>query len=207
MIYIRSFNRFVLISLALFGLSVSSANAATLDVVGGELIGASGVNIGGTLYDVSFVGGSCIALFNGCDDLSDFTFQTAATADLASQAILDQVYGAGDMYDNDPTLTRGITWPDSSFLLTVWSQDPGDSDYYLYDAAYNWAVESNDQNLNCTGFNYCGLRRADDNTPSPNTTFAIWSPSVSAVPVPAAVWLFGTALIGLVGFGKRRKAA
>jgi hypothetical protein len=29
----------------------------------------------------------------------------------------------------------------------------------------------------------------------------------SAVPVPAAVWLFGTALIGLVGFGKRRKAA
>ena len=29
----------------------------------------------------------------------------------------------------------------------------------------------------------------------------------SAVPVPAAVWLFGTALIGLIGFGKRRKAA
>jgi hypothetical protein len=29
----------------------------------------------------------------------------------------------------------------------------------------------------------------------------------SAVPVPAAIWLFGTALIGLVGFSKRRKAA
>jgi hypothetical protein len=29
----------------------------------------------------------------------------------------------------------------------------------------------------------------------------------SVVPVPAAVWLFGTALIGLVGFGKRRKTA
>ena len=29
---------------------------------------------------------------------------------------------------------------------------------------------------------------------------------LSAVPIPAAVWLFGTALIGLVGFGKRRKA-
>lgn len=29
--------------------------------------------------------------------------------------------------------------------------------------------------------------------------------AVSAVPVPAAVWLFGTALIGLVGFGKRGK--
>ena len=31
--------------------------------------------------------------------------------------------------------------------------------------------------------------------------------SASVVPVPAAVWLFGTALIGLIGFGKRRKAA
>jgi hypothetical protein len=29
----------------------------------------------------------------------------------------------------------------------------------------------------------------------------------SAVPAPAAVWLFGTGMIGLVGFGKRRKAA
>lgn len=31
--------------------------------------------------------------------------------------------------------------------------------------------------------------------------------SVSAIPIPAAVWLFGTALLGLVGFSKRRKAA
>ena len=30
---------------------------------------------------------------------------------------------------------------------------------------------------------------------------------ISAVPVPAAIWLFGTALLGLVGFSKRRKAA
>ena len=27
------------------------------------------------------------------------------------------------------------------------------------------------------------------------------------IPVPAAIWLFGTALIGLVGFDKRRKSA
>ena len=29
--------------------------------------------------------------------------------------------------------------------------------------------------------------------------------SVSAVPVPAAAWLFGTALFGLAGFARRRK--
>ena len=30
-------------------------------------------------------------------------------------------------------------------------------------------------------------------------------PPINAVPVPAAIWLFGTALIGFLGFGKRRK--
>ena len=30
---------------------------------------------------------------------------------------------------------------------------------------------------------------------------------IPAIPIPAAAWLFGTALIGLVGFSKRRKAA
>ena len=28
--------------------------------------------------------------------------------------------------------------------------------------------------------------------------------AVSAVPVPAAIWLFGTALVGLVGFSRRK---
>jgi len=35
-------------------------------------------------------------------------------------------------------------------------------------------------------------------------TFAIFTPS--PIPVPAAVWLFGTGILGLIGFSKRRKA-
>lgn len=49
---------------------------------------------------------------------------------------------------------------------------------------------------------------------NPNTNiyfdgrYAVYDDTISppAVPVPAAFWLFGTALIGLVGFNKRRKA-
>ncbi len=40
-----------------------------------------------------------------------------------------------------------------------------------------------------------------------NEQFYISGIEVNAVPVPAALWLFGTALAGLIGFGKRRRAA
>ena len=43
---------------------------------------------------------------------------------------------------------------------------------------------------------------------SPYTTgFYVRELDVSEVPLPAAVWLFGTALIGLVGFSRRRKVS
>lgn len=40
-----------------------------------------------------------------------------------------------------------------------------------------------------------------------NSAFALHGEELSAIPVPAAFWLFGTALVGLVGFSKRRKAS
>jgi len=37
--------------------------------------------------------------------------------------------------------------------------------------------------------------------------WAVRSGDVSVVPIPAAVWLFGSGLIGLLGVARRRKAA
>ena len=41
---------------------------------------------------------------------------------------------------------------------------------------------------------------------SSTTGYAMISGSVSAVPIPAAAWLFGSALLGLGGIGRRKKA-
>ena len=70
-------------------LMAGGAQAATLNVIGGILHGASDVLVDGNLYDVQFLDGTCIDLYDGCDDVSDFTFQTQASAALASQALLD----------------------------------------------------------------------------------------------------------------------
>lgn len=40
---------------------------------------------------------------------------------------------------------------------------------------------------------------------SPGYAWAVQSGDVSAVPVPAAVWLFGSGLIGLIGVARRKK--
>ena len=40
-----------------------------------------------------------------------------------------------------------------------------------------------------------------------SVTYTIQVESLAAVPVPAAVWLFGSGLLGLVGMARRKKAA
>jgi hypothetical protein len=186
--------RTILLCSAVLILSISSTKAATLDVVGGQLMGASGVNVDGESYDVAFVDGSCISLYDGCDSISDFTFSTSL-ADLASTALLEQVF-LGD-YDSDASLTNGCDT--GCRVLTAWNRLDFDN------AEVKWADNDFEGNSDTTGF---GTVDPGWNTGTDGEhVYAVWSTTpVGAVPVPAAVWLFGTALIGLVGFGKRRKA-
>lgn len=73
------------------------------------LLGASGVDVDGTLYNVEFIDGTCIELYDGCDELADFTFQSFAAAQAASQGLLDQVFldTPVGLFDSDPGLTNG----------------------------------------------------------------------------------------------------
>lgn len=56
------------------------AGAATLIIdADGELSGATGVDIGGLLFDVRFVDGSCITVFGGCNSGGILSFPTRQT--------------------------------------------------------------------------------------------------------------------------------
>jgi hypothetical protein len=116
---------------------------ATPVVVVGQLQGATDVNVGGTLYDVEFVEGTCVDLYDGCDDLSDFTFTTVADAGLAARALQDQVIldgGAGN-FDTVPNLTVGCS---GAFCGTAFPFAlPNATDVTIF-SAVNQAAETGD---------------------------------------------------------------
>jgi len=173
-------------------IATSGAHAATLNVVGGQLLGASGVDVGGTLYDVEFLDGTCIALFGGCDELSDFSFTSMAAATQASQALLDQVFidGTGGNFDTQPSLTNGCANPSSCYAITPYGLIP------VSHAAIG------------TALNLVGVDSASndvypipvDTTSDPGVVYASWS----VVPEPGTGILLA---LGLFGLAARHRSA
>ncbi|MDD2740145.1 MAG: VPLPA-CTERM sorting domain-containing protein [Methylomonas lenta] len=175
-------------TLALVGLTLSlSANSATLVVSGGQLMGATGVDVGGTSYNVSFLDGSCDSLFSGCTSLAFTTLESAHTA---SNALLSQVFQG--VYGGDPTLTNGV---ESSIVGYIYTP------YSTVSTNVNLSIAVNQPGLHYV-YNASILANADT-TGATQQVYAVWSPS--PVPLPATAWLFGSALMGL-GIIKRKKA-
>ncbi len=71
-----------------------------------------------------------------------------------------------------------------------------------------WDIDSADLD-NVISFNnvqFCG-QVVSDSVSFSNVSGSGCSFDTSVVPIPAAVWLFGSGLLGLIGFSKRKKAA
>ena len=175
------------------------ANAVPI-VVGGQLLGATDVDVGGTLYDVLFVDGTCTDVFDGCDAASDFTFQTQALAMLAAQALLDDVFvdQISGMFDSVPSLTNGCPGIGLCVAFTPY-QVAGTTLSHVF--AFNDAVEDLDR-IQAGAVNHGNF----DLSLSSNFTWADWSDAAVSVPEPGTLALLGIGLAGM-GLARRRKKA
>ena len=72
---------------------------------------------------------------------------------------------------------------------------------------YYWVAPPRDENVAFIFTFYDGITNITPSFISDNYRWAVFEGNVSAVPIPAAVWLFGSGLLGLVGVARRRKTA
>jgi hypothetical protein len=172
------------------------ADSATLLVENGELIGATGVQVNGRLYDVEFVDGSCIDLYGGCNSPSDFVFPDRASATLAAQALLDRVLidGPAGAFDGNPRLTRGCEFGPLFNLCVMATPFDVNPERVFTMKAYNWSNGWDGLEMNA----YEPFNDFAD----VYTTWAYWS----AVPEPGTFVLLVCGLAGLGLAGKRRGA-
>lgn len=177
-----------------FGSALYAMPLLELDVDdSGQLIGAKNVTVDGLLYDVEFLDGTCANRFSGCDDLGDFTFTSAPSAELASLALLDLVLldGPDGLFDTEPDLTRGCESGLNCFLLTPYEAS-------LSGEVFSYAAENIltlEDGLNVFGFD----RNSLDLNEFSQVTWARWSSAVS-VPEPGSLSLL---MLGIAGIGYR----
>lgn len=199
--------RIMFFSLVLLSAYSSSSFSAVLNVENGILLGATNVNVNGSLYDVSFIDGSCINLFDGCADLSDFFFTDVASGQAANLALLQQVLidsSAGE-FDSNPALTNGCNFSFCDIFSPVGDVFPNSTTLSIV-FLRNFIDDSSD-----FGTGSGTAIRAADFTPIDafdTKTYAIWSGStISEVPIPGASWLFFSGLISLIGLSKRKSVS
>jgi hypothetical protein len=178
---------------------VSRANADPVLLINGNgvLTGALNVEVAGTLYDVTFADGTCIAVFTGCDAASDFHFASSEDAIAAANALLGQVFldapSVGD-FDTHPELTFGCTEPPFCFVAIPTGLTTAGG-VVFGEAAFNAATLDVP-----TNFNF--LTDYDTSV----DTRAVWAKFTVAQPVPepASLTLLGSSL-AIVMLRRRRR--
>ena len=200
---------------AAFGLAFSlSAGAVPLfNIDSGILRGAQGVLVGSHYYDVEFVDGVCGDLFNGCDEAADFAFQDRNSAQLASQALLDQVFVdvGGNLFDSLPSLTAGCELDTRGLgakchVQTPFTWVPVDDLAFRYVNLENTGPDHIDFDSPATSIGGSPLSSLMDTRGITNVTWARWTASPAAVPEPETAGLLALAVFSVL-LARRRASA
>lgn len=152
----------------------------------GEINFSGSLNVTGSLYnDVGSLPG--VLLSNG--DLGTVTIDGFSTIDRTfspSGGTINLNANTTYWFVLDSSSVNGLLWKDTS---STNEDSPG---------ASNWTISDNRAFFNTTSSSW---------ETSPTIHMFSVDATVSSVPVPAAVWLFGSGLLGLIGISRRKKSA
>ena len=194
--YIRAL-KYILSMVVMF--YTAQSTAATLTYSGDQLTGANGVEALGETWNVTFHDGS----FDYVDSLYGLStpFFTYEESIILTEALAaDMSALAGGVLD--PENVNGCSnFNVSCSIVTPYTFTTFVDDFLGTDMRVTGHSVSVSPSSTISGDTETTAVRSTD---FGHISYAAWE--VSAVPVPAAIWLFGSGLIGLVGFARRKKA-
>nr|WP_314445732.1 PEPxxWA-CTERM sorting domain-containing protein [uncultured Sphingomonas sp.] len=189
----------LLAAAAFAALSIAAPSQAATLVINsdGKLTGATGVQVGSDLYNVSFTTGTCAGNFSGCDSSSDFTFKTSDDAFAAVSALASQVFAG--IYDTNGGLTCSSRISPFCDVIVPYQVFVSGS---VFEAFRNNDVEFDD-------FLYSGNSFPVDQALGVNGRFAVFSftgPASVTAPVPEpSTWAMMMVGFGAIGASMRRR--
>ena len=184
--------KYVAAACILLAASVGSAAPVTTYIVDGQLAGFDGITLGSDEYNVRFIEGTWADLV-GLDG-SGLDFIDLATVTDANNALV-AAYIANPIFNDDPALTVGITISTFTWIYTPFRASGGQIKIHSI---------LNTADADARLFSVLNIGSYYDTTDIAGEVYADWQ-KVSAVPIPAAAWLFGSGLLGLIGIARRKK--
>jgi PEP-CTERM motif len=193
--------RNLLLAAAATAITLASLPAQASPVLQGNsttLTGIQGLVVDGTAYDVTFVDGTCSGIYGACD-AAHFDFQDSAVAKDAAISILAAI--AGGYFDTNVGTVGCSSIIDCEMLVPYGTGTFGGQPLFFTAAAFNLYTQADSESN-------IGKPIDSDTQTDGRVVFAKFGPpSVTAVPEPVTLSLFGAGFASAVVLRRRKKNA
>ncbi len=179
------------------------ADAQSVVTSGSDIIGVTGISYNGTLYDATFVDGSCQSIFLSCGGAAPFTFTNSTDADGIASALAASLNLAALLQSGDTLAGITAFGANTSSNLTILT--PYATDFASQTAPVSTAVDMLTVTSGPGTTSFSGELGVSIAGNPADSVYAVWTAEATEAPEPASLALLGAGVAGLAAARRQKK--